>query len=199
MKRLISIFLILPAIFLMSCSKEDDPGLNNFKVSTGLSIFVNNGKVGITTLVNKNYEIYTEYWIDSTKSDAEGLKSLMPSGNYFRTSIDNYYLATTVYKKNDGTIVEYKFPRSYSLDPTNQLVYFKNGERHSMDTVMLGAIHSVSAADSEVFAGFFADKKYSENGAYYSPVKAFYWDGINKPVELPMPNNYFYFNGVSCI
>lgn len=198
MKKFIGLLLILPMIFI-GCSKEDDLELDNFRMSTALSIFVNNGKVGMTSLVNENYNIFTEYWIDSTKTDAEGLKAFMPSGNSYRTSVDNYYLASTVYKKNDGTVVEYKFPRVYSLDPGNQLIYFKDGSRESMDTTALGAIYSVDASDAEVFAGFFGIRRYYETGNYFSPNKAFYWDGADELVELPMPANYFYFNGVSCI
>lgn len=199
MKKIISIFLLLPAIVLTSCMNNDDVYLDNFKLSTALSIFVKDGKVGITSLVNENNIVTTEYWIDSTKSSAAELKKLLPEGNSYRTSIDNYNLATTVYKKADGSLAEYKFLRHYSLDPADQLLYFKDGNREGMDTTALGSIQSVDATNEEVFAGFFGRREYFENSNTFVPYKPFYWDGKDNLVLLPMPANYFYFQGVSCI
>ena len=194
-----SLFLMLLVVGMMSCNKNDDVEYPDFRMSEALSIFVNNGKVGISSLVNQNNNIYTEYWIDSTKVDTTQFKAFMPLGSSYRTSIDKHYYASTVCKKSDGSFVEYKFPRLYNFDPHNQLYYYKNNVYQNMDTLMLGAIHSVDISNGEIFAGFFGAKYFNESGAYFLPIKAFYWMGTGKPVELPMPSQYSYFNGVSCI
>lgn len=200
MKRTISIITILSAILFTSCMKINEPYLENFKMTTAISVFVNDGKVGVTTLKNENNYISTEYWIDSTKSTAAELQKLLPKGASYRTSIDNYYLATTVFRKMDSSLVEYKFLRQYSLEPASQLFYFKDGERISMDTMALGAIQYVYAGKDDVVAGFYARRDYFESGVVFVPAIPFYRDGKNKPVELPMPSSTpFYFQGTSCI
>lgn len=194
-----TLFLIIACTLLYSCSMVDEPDQIDFKSSTALSVFVKDGKVGISSLVNKNNNIFTEFWIDSTKSDIAGLTALLPAGNGFRTSINERYRASTVFKKTNGETVIYQFPRNYTLYPDNQLFYFKGSELMRMDTLALGAVHAVDAAQDEFFAGFFGRQSFAEYGAYLSPKSAFYWDGADKITVLPMPNNYFYFNGVSCI
>lgn len=199
MKRTIGLITVLFAILLTSCKMMNEPYLENFKSTTAIAIFAKDGKVGVTTLVNENYYISTEYWIDTTKTTAADLKELLPVGASYRTSIDNYSLATTVFRKLDGTLAEYKFLRQYTFDPMYQLFYFKDGNRVSMDTTALGVIQYVHAGKDEIVSGFFARRDYFEAGPVYSAAVPFYWDGKNKPVILPMPNDYFYFKGTSCI
>ncbi len=191
--------LLLTAILFAGCSREEEFQTEKFRMSTVLSIIVHDGKVGMSSLVNENYDIKTEYWIDSTKTDADGLKEFMPPGTHFRTSIDKYYLASTIFRKKDGTIVEYKFPRIYSHDPGNQLIYFKDGERFAIDTLAFGTIHSADAADGEVFAGFTGRFQTDVTGTYLLPERAFYINKTGKITHLPMPDDYTYFNGVSCV
>lgn len=197
MRTISKTLILILAITFFSC-KTDQPDYD-FKTTTALSIFVKDGKVGTSSLVNENYKIYTEYWIDSTKTDFEGLKALLPAGNYFRTSIDKNYWASTVYRKTNGEAVTYNFPRRYTSHPDNQLIYYKEDEKNIMDTTALGAIHAVDAAGEEVFTGFFGRETYSESGSYLEPRVPFTWDGNDKITVLPMPSNYFYFQGVSCI
>ncbi len=199
MKTLFKTFILILAVSFASCNMFDGPEQKDFKTTTALSIFVKDGKVGVSSLVNENYNIYTEYWIDSAKTDLAGLTALLPAGNYFRTSVDRNYWASTVYRKTNGEAITYKFLRSYSLYPDNQLVYYKGDERLQMDTTALGAIHAIDAADAEVFTGFFGREKYYEAGSYLAPRVAFSWDGSGKITILPMPSNYFYFNGVSAV
>lgn len=199
MNKTTSILIILTAFLLAGCSKNDDFEMDNIKMSTVLSIMVKDGKAGMTTLVNDNYNVTTEYLIDNTKTDAQALQAFMPKGSFYRTTIDNYYLASTLYKNNEGTIVEYKFPRIYSFEPGNQFIYFKNGERFAMDTLALGYFHSVDAAENEVFAGFFGTREIYINGSYLLPAKAFYREGTGKITVLPMPDKNLNFNGVSCV
>lgn len=200
MKTIIkTLMLLIISTLVVSCNKDNEPELQEYRNTTALSIFVNDGKEGLSTLVSENYSVYTEFWIDGKKSDFEKLTALLPAGNYFRTSINNEYRATTVYRKKSGEVVTYQFPRNYSLYNDDLLTYYKGGERFKMDTTALGAIHSVDASGEQVFAGFFGRQSYSETGAYLQPNKAFYWDGKSKITILPMPTNYFYFTGVSCV
>lgn len=198
MKTLFKTLILILAITFVGC-KMNEPEYENYKITTALSIFVNDGKVGISSLVNENYKIFTEYWIDSTKTDLAGLTDLLPPENYLRTSIDENYRASSVFRKANGEVVIYKFPRNYTLHPENQLIYYKGDEKFKMDTTALGAIHAVDAAGAEVFAGFFGREKYYEAGSYLAPRVAFSWDGADKLTILPMPNNYFYFDGVSAV
>lgn len=200
-----NLILLCAVILLAGCNLFDEPEHRDYKSSTALSIFVKDGKVGITSLVSTDYRVFTEFWIDSAKTDIEKLTKLLPAGNYFRTSIDEYYRATTVYKKNTGEVVVYRFPRNYSLHYNNQLHFYKSTETSEKDTLIqidtlaIGAIHAVDATHDEVFTGFFGRESYAEFGAYMQPTSAFYWDGTTNITQLPMPKNYFFFKGVSCI
>lgn len=200
-----TLILFFGGALLIGCNMFNEPEQVKYESSTALSIFVNNGKVGVSSLMSTNDRVFTQFWIDSTKTEMENLTELLPAGSFYRTSIDKHYRANTVYKKNTGEVVTYKFPRDYSIYQNNQLYYFLSTEQSQkdsliqMDTLAIGAIHAVDAAQDEVFTGFFGRESYAEFGAYMQPYSAFYWDGAENITLLPMPNNYFFFKGVSCI
>lgn len=198
MKKIIEVFTVLFCIAMVSCN-VDAPDVPNFKSTTGLSIVVNNGKVGVSSLVNENNVVHTEYWIDDAITDTIKFHALMGPGNYYRTSIDNRYLASSVFKNAENRMVTYKFNRYYSLNQNAQLFYYKNDKLHKMDTIALGAISAVDISHGEIFAGFFGEKTYFEAGPYQAPNTPFYWEGDKKITKLPLPEKINRFSGVSCI
>lgn len=192
-----SFILLSISMLIISCTMLDEPKQEQFRATTALSIFVNNGQVGISSLVNENGFISTEYWIGGTKTDAQKLTELLPNGNYFKTSVNGSYRASTIFKNLNGETAIYQFPRNYNLHPDNQLYCLKGSEVIRMDTATFGAIHAVDASLEEVFSGFFFEGKNNEYGTYLSPKSAFVWDGKDKITELPLPNTDF--AGLSCI
>ena len=69
-----------------------------------------------------------------------------------------------------------------------------------MDTTALGVIHSVYVDDDEeIFSGFFGQRGINNTGEVLDPKVAFYWDGAKKIVNPKMPDNYYYFSGVTCV
>lgn len=197
--------LIVLVAILASCNKEDyEP--QKYKITMGLSIFAKDGKVGTTTVVEENYNVYTAYAIDSIKATSEEILDMLPAGNFLRTSIDRSYRASTAYKKMDGEVVTYKFPRVYSLNSNEQLYFLKNDEKIAMKSDLAatnyGVIHSVHIdGDQEVFCGFFGQPSYDSYGnSYLAPKAAFYWDGKDNVVTPMLPSiSYGNFNGVSCV
>ena len=68
--------LAAAVLTMASCKLKDEPVYDNFRLSTALSIFVNDeGKVGVSSLVNENYNSFTEYWVN-------GEKVKLKNGNY---------------------------------------------------------------------------------------------------------------------
>lgn len=201
MKKIIKAsFVVLFCTAFVGCNSFfNGPDIPDFKSTIGLSVFVNNGKVGISSLVNENNVINTEYWIDGVKTDDSKFKALMAVKNYYRTSINNRYLASSVFKSGDNEFTTYKFSRYYSLNQEEQLFYYKNNQLYKMDIVALGAISAVDIVNGEIFAGFFGKKSYYEAGAYQEPATPFYWEGAEKITKLPLPDKVNRFKGVSCI
>ena len=202
MRNLKKMMILAAAVLTMaSCKLKDEPVYDNFRLSTALSIFVNDeGKVGVSSLVNENYNSFTEYWVNGEKVKLDDMKNAMPNGSNFRTTIDLNYLTTSVFRKSDGAYAEYKFFRNYVVDYGVNMFYFKNGEKIGVDTTAMGAIHAVDATDGEAFVGLFGTQTYDRYyGTVMKPTKAFYMDSNKKIHTLPMPDNYFYFTGVSSI
>lgn len=201
MKRLSKFLLMtLSVIVLASCNLSQDVELENFKLSSGLSIFATDeGKVGVSILVNENYRPGTEFWLDGSFVKQEEFKASMPAKSHFRTTANlNDYLATYVFKKDDDEYVEYKFFRNYILDVNNSFFYYKNGEKNKLDTVAYGVFHSAYHTEKEIIAGFFgnhiADPYY---GSMLQPTKPYYIDAEGKWHFPKMPEQYNYFNGIS--
>lgn len=198
MKKIFQTLLFVSLIGFIGCKQENEPSFH-YDTSIALSVFASEqNQICITTLVNKNNTIFTEYWIDQEKTNLAGLKALLPAKEYFRTSIDKNYLATTVYRNGLTDKFVYQFPRNYSLY-SEQLIYFKDGQKHKLDTTALGAVYAVDASEEPVIAGFFGQQKYGNYGAYLAPTVPFYQGSDKKIHQLPMPRGYFYFDGISAI
>ncbi|VBB44231.1 conserved exported hypothetical protein [uncultured Paludibacter sp.] len=195
--KLASIFLL--SILMISCDWNDDVQQQTYDYSYGISIFVNNGKVGVTSVRNKNDAISTEYWIDSVKTDSATFTDLLPANSFYRTSINKNYIASSIFRKSDNSVVVYGFTRLENLNPYNHMMYYKDNVKVKLDTTAIGMISAAAVTDNKtVFAGYFGESAQSPSGNYLLPTKPFYWDGTSY-TKLPMPSGVSYFNGMSCI
>lgn len=189
-------------LFVAGCDKEELNELPQQLTTSGISIFVNEGKVYSSILVNHdNVRISNAYYEDSTRITYYEILSMLPNGEFFKTSIDENYLASTVYRKKSGQTTVFKFPRYYTLDPYRQLFYYRNDNLEKLDTTAFGVVYAVDASENdEIIAGFFGKRGYSQNGEVLIPSVPFYHNlKTKKTVQLPMPSNFWYFNGISTI
>ncbi len=202
MNKLIKqILIVIFTVSLAACNITDKENpIPEFDTSTALSVIVNNGDIGLSIYRNKNYAITHEYWINNQQKTEEELKAILPNGSSYNNYVENNSYEKSVYRNNQGEIVDYKFARFYNNEFEGPFAYFKNEKREELHNLIgYGSIYGVDASsDKEVFAGFVGTKLFTGLQYQVVPTQVFYHkDSIT--TMLPLPSDYKFLNGVNAV
>ncbi len=200
MKKTFKLLALSLIIFsFASCLRKDrDEPIEEFRLSTAISIFTNNDKVGLVVYSNENYVMKNEFWIDGVEKTEQELQAMMPDGSSYHSFIDNNSFEKIVFRNNQSELIDYKFVRFYNLDYESPLYYYKDDTLQEIDTVAYGAVYSVDATDEELFAGFFGMKIFTGYQMQLYPNKAFYL--LNDKITiLQLPKEVDTFAGISAV
>lgn len=192
--------LLLIALFLVGCDKDDNDFKNAQSYANTFSILVNDkGDVLVSGFAHKRAQNSNVFWANGEQVDSTVFNELVDKGMHYREAIDAKYRRVYAYKDLNGLSQKYQFDQS-SLLEEGALFYYRNDNMIKVDNDSIGTVSAITfLGDKPGFAGSYGEIEPTIGGRALFPTMAFFWDGADSFTELQLPSKTFNFQGVSSV